>query len=140
MGADFISKIKELHLPESQFMVTGSGILDVLGIRKADDIDLLVSPELYTKLETKHGWIEYKKYKMTIMHPKGKYGAMQSLNFMKENYTLSELLPTAHVHKGIPFINLEVLKNSKTQLAREKDFRDIKLIDKYLSKNVELIK
>lgn len=47
MSVSLIERIKELRLPEGQFMVSGSGILDVLGIRSAEDIDLLVSPELF---------------------------------------------------------------------------------------------
>ena len=39
--SNFISRVKELNLPEGEFMVCGSAILDVLGIRKAQDIDIL---------------------------------------------------------------------------------------------------
>jgi hypothetical protein len=135
MKKDFIEKVRDLNLPDGQFMVCGSGILEVLGIREADDIDLLLSPELFCELRDKRRWLKSKKIDTTIVHPKCNVEAKQSLDFLKENYVLSELLPTAYIHGGIPFANLETLKNAKLQLAREKDFKDIKLIDEYLKKN-----
>jgi len=53
---EFIQRVKELGLPEGQYMVVGSATLDVLGIREADDIDLLFSPELYEDLKENKGW------------------------------------------------------------------------------------
>ena len=52
---NILQKVKELNLPEGSYVVEGSGVLDVLGIREANDIDLVVSPEVYEKLkEAKH--------------------------------------------------------------------------------------
>ena len=114
-------------------MVCGSAILDVLGIREAQDIDILVSPELFKKLE-QEGWQRHHKYPTTLEHPKGISGAKQTLDFMKENYSLDEALPLATFIDGIPFMSLEMLVNAKTQLGREKDLRDINLIENYLEK------
>ena len=131
---DLISKIKSLNLPEGQYMVMGSAILQILGIRQAQDIDLLVSPELFVELKRKHGWHQHPKYPTSIDNEDDTVGAKQSLNFMKQNYTLREALPTAYWYEEIPFENLEMLLDAKTQLGREKDLRDIKLIQEYLKK------
>lgn len=133
--SDFISRVKALNLPEEEFMVCGSAILDVLGIRKAQDVDLLVSSELFQKLESDDGWKRHSKYKTSLEHPEGISGAKQTLDFMKENYSLDEALPLATYIEGIPFMSLEMLINAKTQLGREKDLKDIKLIKKYLDNN-----
>ena len=52
-----LNELEKLALPEGSFMVMGSGILDALGIRKAHDVDLVVSGELYLKLIA-DGWNE----------------------------------------------------------------------------------
>ncbi len=132
--SDYISRVKELNLPEGEFMVCGSAILDVLGIREAGDIDILVSPILFEKLEKEEGWKRHHKYTTTLEHPQGISGAKQTLDFMKENYSLDEALPLANYVEGIPFMSLEMLINAKTQLGREKDLRDIELIQEYLEK------
>jgi hypothetical protein len=128
---DYISRVKKLKLPDKEFMVCGSAILDVLGIRKAQDVDILVSPKLFKQLE-KDGWKRHHKYTTTLEHPKGISGAKQTLNFMKENYSLEGALPLATYIEGIPFMSLEMLVNAKTQLGREKDLKDIRLIKNYL--------
>ncbi len=128
---DYILRVKELNLPEGEFMVCGSAILDVLGIRKAQDVDILVSPELFKKLEG-NGWKRHHRYVTTLEHPQGISGAKQTLDFMKENYSLKEALPLATYIEGVPFMSLEMLLHAKTQLGREKDLRDIELIREYL--------
>ncbi len=114
-------------------MVCGSAILELFGIRNAEDIDLLVSPELFAELESIRGWIRNPKYPTGIDSLDQKAGAKQSLDFMKENYNLEELLPNAYLHDGIHFMSLEMLMEAKIQLGREKDLQDIKLIAEYLS-------
>ena len=134
MESDYITRVKALQLPEGQYMICGSAILELLGIRKAGDIDVLVSPELFVELETNRGWVRHPKYPTTIDDPHHTAGAKQSLDFMRENYSLEELLPKAYVQDGVPFMSLQTLKEAKEQLRREKDLRDIQLIDEYLSK------
>ena len=134
METNLIQKIKDLGLPENQYMVYGSAILEILGIREAKDIDLLVSPELFSELKNQ-GWKTHYKYNTTISHPEIKADAKQSLDFMKENYTLAEVLPNTYIQDEIPFMGLELLKYAKQQLGREKDLVDIKSIDEYLAKN-----
>jgi len=45
-----LDELEGLALPQASFMVMGSGILDVLGIRKANDVDLVVSEEVFEQL------------------------------------------------------------------------------------------
>jgi hypothetical protein len=132
--SDLISKINKLDLPEGHYMVTGSAILQLLGIRPAQDIDLLVSPQLFIELREKRGWHVHPKYATSLDNADNTGGAKQSLDFMKQNYTLKEALPLAYWHKGIPFMSLKMLLDAKTQLERKKDLKDIQLIQEYLSK------
>jgi len=53
---------------------------------------------------------------------------------MVEKYALEDLLPTAVWVEGIPLMNLEILREGKRQMGREKDIRDIQSIADYLSK------
>ena len=131
---NFLDRVKELGLPEGNYMVCGSGILDVLHIRPAQDVDILVSSELFDKLENEYGWKRHHKYTTTLEHPDGTSGAKQTLDFMKENYSLEEALPLATYVEGIPFMSLEMLVNAKQQLGREKDLADIKLIEAFQTK------
>ncbi len=132
--SDIISKINKFDLPKGHYMVCGSAILQLLDIRPAQDIDLLVSPQLFAELREKRGWHVHPKYATSLDNADNTGGAKQSLDFMKQNYTLKKALPLAYWHEGIPFMSLEMLVDAKTQLGREKDLKDIKLIQEYLSK------
>jgi hypothetical protein len=55
MSKDIVSRVKELNLPLGEYCVFGSGVLEIYGIRKAKDVDLLVTENLYNKLK-KEGW------------------------------------------------------------------------------------
>ncbi len=131
--SDYIHRVKELKLPDGEFMVCGSAIMDIFDIRKAQDIDILVSPKLFNMLEKTQGWKKSDEYPMTLEHPRGIADAKQTLNYMQENYSLQEALPLAIIIDGIPFMGFEMLLNAKRQLAREKDLVDIDLIKKYLA-------
>lgn len=131
--SDFIQRVKELKLPTGEFMVCGSGIMDVFDIRKAQDIDILVSPKLFNMLEKEQDWKRSNKYPPPLEHPFGIAEAKQTLDFMQENYSLQEALPLATIIDGIPFMGFEMLVNAKRQLARDKDLTDIDLIKKYLA-------
>ena len=114
-------------------MVCGSALLQLFGIRSAQDIDSLVFPELFTELRDNRGWHVHPKYPTTIDSPDKTAGAKQSLDFMKQNYTLKQALPLAYWHENIPFMSFDMLIDAKTQLGREKDLKDIQLIKEYLS-------
>lgn len=130
--SDYIARVKALNLPDGEFFVCGSAIMDVMGIRKAADIDILVSEKLYEKLENEDGWKKHPKY--NILQDSEKIcGAKTTLDFMKENYSLDDVLPLATIVESVPFMSLEMLINAKRQMGREKDFADIKLIEEYLN-------
>ena len=50
---------------------------------------------------------------------------------------VQEIIETADMVEGIPFISLEQLKIFKEVYGREKDRKDVELIDKYL-KSIEI--
>ncbi|MDP3741387.1 MAG: hypothetical protein Q8R08_03630 [bacterium] len=57
---DIVYKVKTLNFPKDSYVVFGGSPLALVGIREANDIDLLVSPEVYSQLK-KAGWQEVRK-------------------------------------------------------------------------------
>lgn len=47
-----IERFRTLKLPTDECIVIGSGLLDAWGLRSSDDIDLVVTPHLFEKLQT----------------------------------------------------------------------------------------
>ncbi|KKR31752.1 MAG: hypothetical protein UT65_C0018G0006 [Parcubacteria group bacterium GW2011_GWF2_39_8b] len=127
---DIINKVKILDLPKGSYIVFGSCPLAVLGIREANDIDLLVSQEIYEKLK-KDGWEEIDKGPNDKPLVQDVFEAHNNWNFSSYKPTLKDLLVNAMEVDGITFASLEDVRKWKVASGRPKDVNDIKMIDNY---------
>lgn len=132
-----VEKVKKLDLPPGQYVVVSSGVLDVLGIREAQDIDIAVTPELFEKLHASGEWQEITKYNKLFLQ-KDNFDIIRRLDWEAYPTTVHEAIASATMKDGVPFMNLHELKKFKTALGRDKDFADIVLIDRYLQAHPEL--
>lgn len=127
-----LDKLFELKLPTGSYMVMGSGILDALGIRRANDIDLVVSDELYKELKTA-GWSD----RTASNGATGlEHGVFQAYNHWLDETTvktLDELLVDAEWVGEVPYNSLDKLIFYKTRRGNEKDLADLRLIEEYLN-------
>jgi hypothetical protein len=128
---EIISKVKTLNLPKGSYVFFGSCPLAVAGIREANDIDLMVSEELFTKLSGA-GWQEQYKGPNDVPIVHDVFEAYKSWNFSSYRPTLEQLIATATVIDGVPFASLEEVRSWKAMGERPKDLADLALIDKYL--------
>lgn len=130
---NIIQKIKELNLPNDQYVVIGSGTMDVLGIREAQDIDISATEELFDKLKQSGEWEEFEKYGRPFLK-KDVFDINKHLGWEKYSITIEEANKSALFIEDIPFMNLDELIKFKTTMGREKDFKDIELIKEYLNR------
>lgn len=126
--------LKKLNLPTDHFVVVSSGALSVRNLRDFEDIDVVVTESLWNEM--------IKKYKVGI----NSFGVenlelesdIEILNPAQSIFGNSKIVPIkeifeqADIFDGIKFINLDHLKKIKKELGREKDLKDIALIDNYL--------
>ena len=129
---EIIHKVKALELPKGSYIVFGSCPLAAVGIREAQDIDLLVTPELFAKLQ-KAGWQEVDKGPGDKPVAYSVYEAHANWDFTSYKPTLKQLLKTATMFDGVPFASLDEVRKWKKASGRPKDLVDIKLIDQYLA-------
>jgi len=127
---NIIERIKEFNFPVGQYVIIGSGPLDALGIRPANDIDIAVTTELFKTLHASGGWEEEERYGKIFLKRDG-LDINPELSWSDYPTTTKEAIASALVIDDIPFMNLEELKRFKTALGREKDKTDIALIEKY---------
>lgn len=50
---DIFERVKKLDLPLGEYAVFGSGLLDAWSIRKANDLDIIVTEKLFEELKRK---------------------------------------------------------------------------------------
>ncbi|MFZ1075727.1 MAG: hypothetical protein WAN50_05130 [Minisyncoccia bacterium] len=128
---EIIAKVKELDLPAGSFVVFGGSPLAVAGLREANDIDLLVTQEVYDDLKDK-GWQEIEKGPNDKALSHGVFEAHNNWDFSFYNPTLKDLLVNAVEIDGIQFASIDDVRKWKEASGRTKDIRDIELIDRYL--------
>jgi hypothetical protein len=133
---DITSRAKALNLPSGEYCVFGSGVLEVHGIRKAKDVDVLVTENLYKKLK-KVGWKRKWFFWRTLWAKcitNGQNEAFTNLYWgMSYRPNTNDLIKRAEYHSGVPFLRLEDLLEFQRKLPREKDKRGVKMMEEYLS-------
>lgn len=133
---NIFTRLKEINLPLGQYVVVG-GAMAAHGIRPSHDLDILVTPLLYIKLQDE-GYIQCRCeqcLKTSRLMLKNKDVDILP-NFMFGNYIgdTTALINNADIIQGFPFIKLIELIKFKKELGRKKDIEDIELINQYLIK------
>ena len=138
MSETFADKVKALNLPLDQIIVIGSGILDQLGIRPASDIDLAASSDLMKKLSEESGdWLKKFDDNQRFYFVKDDDSAevWDGWEFDGQVVSYDDLLDYVVEYDGVRFVDLEFLRKWKSWRGREKDVRDVELIDEWRANN-----
>lgn len=131
-----LDKLDAYGLDKSSYVIFGSGPLGIRGIRESNDIDLIVTKDLFDSLFAKYG-------QSSIKHlDDGRIGIILSDEieiFPDWHGSLRdkalEILNDPEIIDGYPFAKLKYLKIWKNELARPKDLNDLRMLDEYLEKN-----
>jgi hypothetical protein len=129
---NIIKEVKKLNISRNDCIVVGGGILNQLGIRETSDVDLIVKPEIYESFRSLSGWVEktWPKGAPTLLN--GIYELGTDWGDDKHIYGFEEIDRQSIEIDGVKFVSLELLKKWKLAKGRDKDLRDVKLIDDYL--------
>ena len=135
-----IRTVKALNVPTPQYAVFGSGLLDVWGLKKANDIDLVVTKELFDVLAQGKNWERF-------TYPDGFPGLKDSLRKIEVFYQadlpfcsreeVKHMIDSAIEVEGVNFVNIGDILAWKRARGREKDVRDVELIEKFLQDKKE---
>lgn len=135
---ELLNEIQKLEFQKTDFIIVGGGALTIRNLRNTFDLDIVVTAELFEKLQTSNEW----SYKV---RPNGKpklykdfievYLDVNTDDFQRST---SQLFEHADIFDQIQFIDLQTLMQLKKSYGREKDLHDIELIQTYLtSKQME---
>ncbi|MGD1003690.1 MAG: hypothetical protein ABR884_03920 [Minisyncoccia bacterium] len=135
-------RVKVLGLPADKYVVVG-GAMEAFGIRPANDLDIVVTEDLFNELQQK-GW---KLCECDKCRAEWKLGSTDRIlkgdgvDILSEfscgelyHKDTDELIKNAAVIDGVAFVQLEELLKWKKAAAREKDLKDIVLIEEFLAK------
>lgn len=127
-----LHKLETLALPTDQFAIISSGVLEIKGIRTARDLDILVSRKLWRQLCRRFAVRTDRGFSAILIDDIEIFGPAD-LFTSKEFMSAKEIMYTAEIHMGYRCMNMQVLKQFKQYMGREKDMRDLLLIEHYLA-------
>lgn len=125
---ELLERLKGLNLPPDQFALFGSGPMAVRGLREPGDFDVLASPTLFAELSKKH-LVEQSWHGGKI---KGIAKDIDIYDATAAPIPTVELLERAEVFDGVRYVTLEDVIVAKRAQGREKDLKDIQIIEEYL--------
>ncbi len=128
--------LKKLDFPVGQYAIFGSGPMWARGIRESDDLDIIVRGEAWEQAKA-NGVVGVKEYSglQYAYFADGKIEVYDG--WYPGEWNVDELIETAEMIDGIPFVRLESVVEWKKIMGREKDKNDLSSIQEYLSKNQE---
>jgi len=130
--SSIFDEVKKLNFPSDQYAVIGGGVMSAHGIRNYGDIDLIVIRDLFEKLKTQ-GWTPVQGKNNVLKN--GNYEVDVDYKYQEYQPDHEELIRNAEVIDGVPFIRLNELIKFKKALGRDKDKKDVELIEQYLIKH-----
>lgn len=119
-GLDF------LGLSRDDYAIFGSGPLGIRGIRESADIDIVVRDEVWEGLCKKFPCEDDSFISV------GDIDVVR--DYWKKWFDMDELIDGADIIEGYRFVKLEHVVEWKKARGKEKDLRDVVLIDAYLGK------
>ncbi|HIH46745.1 TPA: NUDIX domain-containing protein [Candidatus Woesearchaeota archaeon] len=117
--------LKCLKLPLGEYAITGSGPMAVRGLREANDIDVVVKKTLWLELLKRFVPYDSKHMKIGNIEIWG--------DFLNLTERIDDVIDSAEPLAGYPFVTLQDTLSWKKFLNREKDQKDIKMIEETLS-------
>ncbi len=129
-----VDRVRQLDLPLEEVIVIGSGLLDVLNLRAAGDIDLLVTEALFQSLKLDDSYT---------------YGVRSGSKYLLQNDVeiwtdwgdalpdYSAAISQCVIIQGVAFLDPQALIREKQRMGREKDYRDIRLLEDFMQANPE---
>lgn len=119
-----------------QYAIIGSGPLGIRNLKAIGDIDIIVTPTLWNTLAEKYGIMDENGVRKIVL-PGGVVEAFGDNSFYTaledpQAPTIASRIKDAEMIDGLPFDSLENILYYKRKDAREKDLKDISLIEQWM--------
>lgn len=134
---NIFERVKKFNLPLGQYAVFGGALLDAWGIRRANDLDIIVTPELFDKLKKDGSWQEdhgpnyelLRKGEADVTTVQDTPSVIGKGKYCPDRL---QLIKDAVIIHGVPFVRVEEVLACKADYDRPKDHADIAAIKDYI--------
>tara|TARA_Y100000031_G_C8136777_1_gene345637 strand:+ start:430 stop:825 length:396 start_codon:yes stop_codon:yes gene_type:complete len=124
---ELLDELRKLDLPEGSYAIFGSGPMVVRGLREAGDLDIVVKKKVWDQLAEEFGVKDEQKGQIMAN------GIDIFWNWEPWLHDPDLLINTAEMIDGFPYVRLEHLLEWKKAFGREKDLKDVRILEDYLA-------
>jgi hypothetical protein len=129
--------LQKLGLNPNNSLIVGSGILQALGIRNSQDIDVVASQEIFDHLKKSGNFRVAEDHGREILR-NDSFEIGTEWDVLDKPYRFEDFVNDSIVINGVRFITIDFLYKAKKSwvegnYARPKDIEDVRLIEKYMS-------
>jgi hypothetical protein len=131
MNTNLFEKFRELGLPTGKYVIFGSGPMAIRGLKESNDIDAVVLPDVFEKYKNNSEW-ELTKIESWDVDSL-RCGDIELLNGWGPGlWNVQNIIDKAEIIDGLTFVRLEEVLKWKKMMNREKDKKDVEIIENYL--------
>lgn len=129
---DLFQKVREMRLPIGKYALFSSAPMGIRELKECSDIDLIVFEDLWQKYKNKLGW-EYRITENGVEYIESDDGVIKIWHDWRPwHQDIALFIKNAEIIDGLPFVRLEYVLEWKKKFGREKDLKDIEIIEKFL--------
>lgn len=118
----YLQELRKFNFPKEEFAVFGSGPLAIRNIRENEDIDIIVKKDLWEEIAKNHKINDKSSISIENIEIWNKW----------EDFDIDELIDNSDIIEGLRFVKLEEVLKWKRKMGREKDIKDINLIERFM--------
>ncbi len=128
-----LEELEKLNIPKDKMAITSSGPIGIRNLREIGDLDIIVYPEIWNLLAKKYRITKEDNFESIYI------GNIQVLGegswFTDPQFgSIKNDIDNADVIGGNRYVKLDKILKIKRQKNREKDIKDVKLIEDYVQK------
>jgi hypothetical protein len=131
-NSDLFQRVKDLQLPAGEYALFGSAPIGIRELKECQDVDIIMTPELLERCIHHPDWKKKTFEEGRCMYENEKLKIDVGASWGPGAWNILQLIKEAEIIDGLPFVRLEHVLAWKKILGREKDLRDVKIIEKFL--------
>ncbi|MFH1979038.1 MAG: hypothetical protein ABII97_01470 [Patescibacteria group bacterium] len=135
MSKELFERLKQLNLPKGRYAIFGSAPMCARGLRECRDLDVIVTEDIFNEYKEKPNWETKKTDSSVYLDNNGiEFWKDWAPDYMNGKWDIQKLIDEAEIIDDLPFVRIEEVLKWKKVLAREKDLKDIEVVQEYLKK------
>lgn len=134
---ELFDELRQFDLPIGEYLIIASGPMGIRMLREISDVDLKVTDKLWAELAKTYE-IFYDECEVMKLRLSDNIEAMCEASFKDRNQDapkIDQQIKEAEMIDGLPFENIQTTLYFKRKSTREKDAKDVVLIEKWLKNN-----